>query len=151
MEGGGEVMRFFFYGTLLAGSGNAASRRIHSVLRPLGPAIARGRLYAIPDPRGWYPALLPGEGEVRGQVYEATPDFARQDLAAMDAYEDFDPAAVPRSLYRRVRIAAVGRDAKCVRAETFVFNRGLPVGSQRIAGGDFAAWLALRGRRAFEG
>lgn len=25
------------------------------------PAIARGQLFAVPDPRGWYPLLLPGD------------------------------------------------------------------------------------------
>ena len=30
-----------------------------------------GALWAIPDPQGWYPALLPGEGIVQGMLHEA--------------------------------------------------------------------------------
>lgn len=65
-------IRFFFYGTLLDGSDNPVARSIHAKLVAEGPATARGELHAITDPEGWFPALLPGEGEIRGGLYRVT-------------------------------------------------------------------------------
>ena len=58
----GEAMRFFFYGTLVAGRGNAVAARAHARLGPGVPGVAEGRLYAISDSGGWYPALVRGGG-----------------------------------------------------------------------------------------
>ena len=66
-------MNFFFYGTLLDGSDNAAARAVHALLAPLGPATVAGRMAAVPDADGWYPALLPGDGLVHGRLFAARP------------------------------------------------------------------------------
>src|SRR4051812_8847921 len=79
--------RFFFYGTLLAGSANPVAQAVHDRLRPMGAASLTGRLFAIPDGGGWYPALVQGNGTVRGAVYEALAGFAAENLAALDHYE----------------------------------------------------------------
>ena len=64
---------------------------------------ATGRLYAIPDPAGWYPAFIPDPAgaAVHGMVHAAGPGFAQADLAALDAYEDYRPADPAGSLYLR--------------------------------------------------
>lgn len=141
-------MRFFFYGTLVAGSGNAVARAVHSRLVDLGPATVRGALHAVPDPDGWYPALVSGEGAVHGRLYRAGDGFSAGDLARMDAYEDFDPADPAGSLYVREAMAVLsgGRELE---AQAYRFAVGLPVGSRPIPGGDFAAWLAEHGLRAY--
>jgi len=54
------------------------------------PATTRGALYAIPDPDGWYPAMLPGTGLVHGACHEV----GAVDLAAVDAFEGADYARV---------------------------------------------------------
>jgi len=71
-----KARRFFFYGTLIAGGGNVATEQVHRHLQPLGPAKVPGKVYAIPDSAGWYPALLSGAGEVQGQLYQAAGFFA---------------------------------------------------------------------------
>lgn len=133
-------MRFFFYGTLIAGSGNAAEAEVHAKLRDLGPATVAGELYAIPDPEGWYPALLPGKGMVHGRLYETTREFAAADLARLDAWEDYDPAEPEIGLYRREAEGEV---------QVYRFARALPPGARPIPGGNFAAWLAAEGLRGF--
>lgn len=148
-------MRFFFYGTLLAGSANAVAAELHAKLTPLGMATARGNLHAIPDPLGWFPALVPGAGRdggaVRGMVYQAAVDFDAAALARMDAYEDFDPADPDASLYVR-RALPVALDGEGEgEADVYVWNRPLPEGSRPIPGGDFREWLAAEGLAQFTG
>lgn len=142
------MVRFFFYGTLIAGSGNVAAAAVEGVLRDLGPAKARGRLYAVPDPEGWYPAFLPGEGVVRGRLYEALPSFTAAHLARLDAWEDSDPADPETSLYLREVLIVTGAAGAC-EAQAYRYNRPLPNGARIIGNGDFHVWLAQEGLRAF--
>lgn len=137
-------LRFFFYGTLIGGVAlGAPIRQALARLRDLGPAQVSGRLHAIPDPQGWYPALVAGEGRASGRLYVAGPDFAGADLAALDAYEDCDSGDPAGSLYRR-EILANG-------AQAYLFNQPLPDGSRPIPEGDFASWAARNGMPIFTG
>jgi gamma-glutamylcyclotransferase (GGCT)/AIG2-like uncharacterized protein YtfP len=144
-------MRFFFYGTLIAGSGSEVARAVHDMLRPIGPATARGALYAVGDPRGWYPVLLPGREQVHGMHYESTADFGRAELARLDAYEDFDPRDPARSLYLRREISVTGADGARRKAQAYRYNRALPASARPIPGGDFHAWLEETGLIPFGG
>ena len=140
---------FFFYGTLVAGNPNPIAAEIHAALEPLGPARVAGALYAIPDPAGWFPALVVGEDATLGALYRAGPRFNAALLARMDAYEDCDPADPAGSLYRRDTIVAKLSHGAEVAAAAYWWNRTMPPGAQRIAGGDFAAWLAGSGNPVF--
>ncbi|WJS98841.1 gamma-glutamylcyclotransferase family protein [Novosphingobium humi] len=131
------IRHFFFYGTLMAGMGNAVAREAH---RHLGQGVAAhvaGALYALPDPAGWYPALLPGEGRVYGVVY---PVLSGLDLAALDAYEGRD--------YRRVPLM-VSAGAERIAAEAYLWQGVLPQEALSIPDGDFARWLGERGLSAY--
>ena len=140
-------MQFFFYGTLLDGSDNPVARGIHALLELLGPAQVCGHLHAIPDEQGWFPALLPGQGQVLGKAYRPRAHFGAADLARMDAYEDFDSADPAASLYVRQPLPLAGGGE----AQVYVWNRSLPAGSQPIPGGDFRAWLQAQGFEQFRG
>ncbi|WP_282599712.1 gamma-glutamylcyclotransferase family protein [Novosphingobium sp. SG707] len=131
------IRRFFFYGTLMAGMGNRHERAAHALLDKGRAASARGRLYAVPDPAGWYPALQPGAGVVRGMVHRAGPRFDARALARMDVYEGRE--------YRRGTVR-LGKATACA----YIWRGPLPRGACRIACGDFRVWLAARrGRRAY--
>jgi gamma-glutamylcyclotransferase (GGCT)/AIG2-like uncharacterized protein YtfP len=144
-------MRFFFYGTLLDGSDNPVARSIHAKLAPEGPATALGALHAIPDPEGWFPAMLPGGGAIHGGLYRATGDFTEADLVRMDAYEDCDPDSPAAALYRRAEVLVLTADAKTVPAQAYLFNQPLPDGSRPVPDGDFRAWLVAEGLAQFGG
>lgn len=143
----------------MAGSGNAVAVAVHGRLGvgKLGPGRAArvaGRLYAIADPDGWYPALVPGEGWVQGFVHEAGPDFDDADLAAMDGYEAFIPGDPQASDYVRAQVAVVladggSADSVDLRAETYLWAQDLPAGALPIASGDFARFLRERGVTAY--
>lgn len=140
-------MRFFFYGTLLDGSDNPVARAIHALLEPEGPATVRGSLFAVPDPTGWFPALVPGDGPVHGRSYRARPGFSAADLARMDAYEDYSPAEPAASLYLRAELELAGGGT----AQAYLFNQPLPAGSVPIAHGDFRRWLNETSHAQFTG
>ena len=142
-------MLFFFYGTLIAGNANAVAQAVHGRLLPLGPATARGQLYAIADPQGWYPALVAGKGVVHGQLYAAGPEFNAADLAALDGFENCDPARPGESDYGREAVVVIDAGSQPRTAQVYRWLRPLPEAAPFIADGDFARWLAIGGLPAY--
>lgn len=143
------VRRFFFYGTLLHGSENRVARRAHRALVSLGPARVRGRLYAIPDRRGWYPALVSGAGWVHGYLYAARRGFSPADLARLDAYEQCWPGNRMASQYWREAIMVRHGSGRRFHAQVYRHVANLPRGATEITGGDFREWLKAKGGRPF--
>lgn len=140
-------MRFFFYGTLLDGSDNPVAQDIHALLEPLGAAQVAGSLHAISDPQGWFPALVPGDGQVHGKLYRTRAHFTDADLARMDAYEDYDPTDPAGSLYVRQSVELIDGDV----AQIYIWRGPLPEGSQPIPEGSFRDWLKRQGFEQFRG
>lgn len=144
------MRHFFFYGTLVAGSGTAASRAIHRHLEPGRPGIARGTLHAVRDETGWYPALLPGDGVVHGMVHAAPADVPAADLAALDAYEQYWPDDPARSEYLR-RPIVVEVAGEVIAADAYLYNAPLPVDARLVPDGDFRAFLLREGLPQYRG
>lgn len=122
----------FLYGVLRAADAGP-------LLAGLGPgwsATVPGELWALPDPRGWYPALLPGEGTVQGMLHEA----GDVDLAALDA------AKAPE--YRRRDVTVTSGSGE-LPAMAWLYTADLPDGAEPVPDGDFTAWLADTGRTPF--
>jgi len=131
---------FFFYGTLLAGSDNPVARSVHERLGPGRPGVISGELFAIEDAGGWYPALRPGDGAVRGMVHAVAAGFGDTDLAALDAYEG--------DYYRRAAVEVRCGDER-VEAEAWLWRGALPDGVRPVADGDFVAFLTREGLRGY--
>lgn len=138
--------RLFLYGTLLQGTCNAVAVRLHRHLGPGRAGQVGGQLHAIPDPRGWYPALLPGDGIVHGTVHDLGPGFDLALLAELDDYED--ARADARGEYRRGAITVIAGADRVV-AEAYLYNAPLPAGARPVPGGDFPAFLERHGLPAF--
>ena len=141
-----RVAHLFFYGVLLA---DVASARIAAMLNGLGPgraATATGVLYAVPDPRGWYPVLLPGDGEVHGMVHEA----GTVDIAGLDRFEGVDPQDPRAGEYRR-EVVPVSVGETTFEAQAYLYNRDPALGFAHIAHGDFARWLRETGNSPLAG
>lgn len=111
-----------------------------------------GALWAIPDPAGWYPALLSQPiGPVHGMLYAAATDFGPELLARLDEWEDYRPGQPADSLYLRQEMPVTDAMGICVAAQVYRFNQPLPTGARPIPGGDFQGWLAATGFTAFAG
>ena len=146
-------MRFFFYGTLAQHADNALSRFLTSKIARKVPASVPGRLFAILSRDGAYPALVEGAIEgpmVLGTVYEMKETFTAEDLARLDAYEEYLPDAPERSLYLRAERQVRLMSGEIVPAETYLYNKPIPRTAPLIPKGDFWAWVRRSGGRAFE-
>jgi len=140
-------MFLFFYGVLLGSVAEGPVRELISAIGPGRPASARGDLYAVPDPCGWYPVLVPGAGRVRGMVHEA----GGVDVAALDRFEGVDPSDPMAGEYRREELTVETDDGETLAAFAYLWNRAPTPELAPIADGDFAGWLGLRGERSFTG
>jgi len=137
-------MLLFFYGVLLDSVAEGSVRDLLRGLGPGWPATTGGHLYAVPEHGRFYPALVPGEGTVRGMVHEA----GSADLAALDRFEHADH---PQGEYRREPIAVRLGDGAEVLAHAYLYNRPVTPALIPIAHGAFARWLRENGARAFNG
>jgi gamma-glutamylcyclotransferase (GGCT)/AIG2-like uncharacterized protein YtfP len=136
------MSRLFFYGTLMAGLDHPLARSWHGALAPGEPGRVAGRLFAIADPQGWYPALLPGEGWVRGMAHRLLPAFDAAMLAAMDHYEGAE--------YRRLPMPVMLAEGEAM-AQAYAWQGALPTGAVALEDGDFAAFLARSGEAPYRG
>jgi gamma-glutamylcyclotransferase (GGCT)/AIG2-like uncharacterized protein YtfP len=126
----------FFYGVLRP---DIAGETVRPLLHGLGPgweATVPGTLWAVPDPAGWYPALVAGEGKVEGLLHEA----GDVDMDALARFEGPD--------YTLTRVTATMETGE-LPALAWIYTAELPAGAERIAVGDFADWLAETGHQPF--
>lgn len=127
--------RLAVYGTIL--SCFPAQRRLglRCHLRFLGPCLIPGRLADC----GRYPGWLPGEGLVRGELYEVLRKSAWK---VLDEFEDYVPGR-RASEFRRVR---VGLTEPAVTAWIYAYNR--PAATlRRVPSGDWVEHWRARSRR----
>ncbi|QIQ87673.1 gamma-glutamylcyclotransferase [Erythrobacter sp.] len=130
----------FFYGVLREGVGD------WPFLAGLGmgsQASVEGALFAIPDAKGWYPALVLTRAGHATNVVGSLHDAGEVDLAVLDAFEG------PQ--YERMAVPVDGWQAGGNEAQAYVWTGELPEGAEPIHHGDFVRWLAETGRRAYAG
>jgi gamma-glutamylcyclotransferase (GGCT)/AIG2-like uncharacterized protein YtfP len=120
--------RLAAYGLLRPGAHGLDTLGLRGRVRPAGPCRIPGRLIDLGD----HPALVPGTGEVAGDLLEIV-DAAAGD--ALDAFEDFDPADPKGSVYRRKRLRLVRPP---IHAWVYLWN-GPPDAGPPIASGDWFA------------
>jgi len=109
----------FVYGTLRPGHAPPEIAATVRRLREVGRASVRGCVHDL----GAYPgALLDDSAATRidGIVLRLTADASV--LAALDAYEGFDPADVARSLFLRTRTVVTLRDGRRLACWIYVWN-----------------------------
>lgn len=140
---------FFLYGTLMDDHDNPLTRRILPMMSPGEYGSVQGKLLAVRDPRGWYPLLVQGRGQVLGRLYRAGPRFSERQVRLMDAYERYDPCAPDRSEYVRRAVSVRRSGSRIVRAEAYLARRAPHSGMPVIASGSFAAFLKQRRLKAF--
>lgn len=110
-------------GRLCPADGRAAAARLHRDGRFVAQAWTRGRLIA-PD---WYPGLIAGRAQVRGEIWRADERL----LAFLDAYEGEDYAR------RRVLTRLASGRSQHALAWVWIGDAHGPA----IPSGDYRAWL----------
>jgi gamma-glutamylcyclotransferase (GGCT)/AIG2-like uncharacterized protein YtfP len=135
-----QLSYLFFYGVLREGVGD------WPFLAGLGlgaEASVNGALFAIPDPGGWYPALVLTRAGHATNVVGTLHEAGEVDLAVLDAFEG------PQ--YERMAVPVDGWEAGGSEAQAYIWTGELPEGAEAIHHGDFVRWLAETGRLAFAG
>jgi gamma-glutamylcyclotransferase (GGCT)/AIG2-like uncharacterized protein YtfP len=131
------VSAFFVYGTLKRGQANYPL--IAPYVRAVEPAVARGQLFD----HGPFPALVAGEGRVRGELVALDPADLEAALPIVDRLEDFRPNDPAGSMYLRqvveVETAGGGRS----RAYAYFYNRD-PGDLRSVVSGEWAGPSAGR-------
>lgn len=123
----------FVYGSLLPGEAGANNVSVVQQLLRLGPAYARGRLYDLGEYAG---AILDAaaDTEIAGEVFELPADPAV--LAALDAYEGYDPAGPKDCLFVRLQTPVRLPDGRKINSWIYAYNRQ-PGRAPLIADGDY--------------
>ncbi|HHS83578.1 MAG TPA: gamma-glutamylcyclotransferase [Gammaproteobacteria bacterium] len=126
-------MMIFVYGTLLKGM---SREPVLERCRYHGPAMIEGELYDL----GAYPGVLPGDGNVIGELYEV--DDAT--LHTLDRIEGYEPAHPEASLYLRETVTARRfSDGESVEARSYIYNHPIDP-ARRIRHGDYRRHLLER-------
>jgi gamma-glutamylcyclotransferase (GGCT)/AIG2-like uncharacterized protein YtfP len=121
VSAGPEPRHLFVYGTLRPGHAPAAIASEVRKLEEVGPAAIPGRLYDL----GAYPGAVldaAAETHVDGTVLRLPADPSV--LAALDAYEGFDPADREGSLFVRTATSVTLSGGKTLACWVYVYNRG---------------------------
>jgi len=127
-------MRLFLYGTLMGQAETPMARWLAEHVTDTRPATIAGVIHAVPSASGWFPALLRGQGRVRGIVADCT--LSRGEMARIDRYEGRE--------YRRATLRAKSM-AGAETAQGWIWRGPLPEDAVAVPGGDFLAWLAATG------
>jgi gamma-glutamylcyclotransferase (GGCT)/AIG2-like uncharacterized protein YtfP len=126
--------RVFFYGTLMTSFNRRLRLGIDSKLKYVG----RGSIQAMLFDLGIYPAAVPGDGRVLGEVFET--DDPEAVLTGLDSIEGYQPGDLARSLYTRVLAPVTLDDGQPLQAWVYFYNAPLGQAS-RIPSGDYIQHL----------
>lgn len=85
---------FAAYGSLMTGFGSDEEESARADLTSVGPCRIPGTLFS----RGDYPALVRGESDVAGELFQVDDRAA---FRLLDELEHFDPESRAKSMYRR--------------------------------------------------
>jgi len=85
---------------------------------------------------GWFPGIIPGKGEVIGEVHEYK--HADHVKNHMDAIEGYSSRNKDNSLYVRKETVVLTEDGKEIKANIYVFNQNIPDDAKKFEGG---VWL----------
>lgn len=134
-------LRLFLYGTLQPAARTGMSRWIERRILWSRAATATGRMFALREGKGWFPALVPAKGyaRVRGTLCEL--DLRPGELARLDRYEGTE--------YRRVVLPVRTGNRGTVAAQAYLWRTALAGDARPVRSGDFLGWLRDNGLDAF--
>ena len=133
----------FFYGVLMPELASGRMAELISFLDAGVPAHVAGRLWAVRDPHGHFPVMIPGEGRVVGRLHRASEAFGERELAEMDAFEG--------SGYLRAPIVSIVADDVEVTCEAYLWRGAISPDFVPIPHGDFSRYLQETGAAPLPG
>lgn len=110
-----DLCRFFVYGTLKRGQCREKCWP-HPPLR-VDLAVIRATLYDL----GAYPGIVPGDGLVRGELWELRPEHLPETMRVLDEVEGF--AQRDDDLFERRQVNCTLDDGREIQAWTYYYAR----------------------------
>jgi gamma-glutamylcyclotransferase (GGCT)/AIG2-like uncharacterized protein YtfP len=127
----------FFYGTLMSGFRRQGRTGVDDQLK----AIGRGSIAAALFDLGLYPAAIPSDSRVKGELHQMLD--VDHVLAVLDEIEGYSVSDPFTSLYTREQTSVSLDDGSVVNAWVYFYNA--PLGSApRIESGDYLEYLERR-------
>ena len=124
----------FFYGTLMSGFRREGRTGVDDQLK----AIGRGSIAAALFDLGLYPAAIPSDSRVQGELHQMLD--VDHVLAVLDEIEGYSVSDPFTSLYTREQTSVSLHDGSVVNAWVYFYNA--PLGSApRIESGDYLEYL----------
>ena len=113
-------MKVFVYGTLK--EGGEFAKGFNKYRKSVQEATLDGfSLYCL----GWFPGIVPGEGQVVGELHTYNHAAEKTILRMLDQIEGYSSEYEETSLYLR-RIVTVTTDEGEEEAYAYIFNQGIP-------------------------
>lgn len=127
--------KFFVYGTLKIGGYFAES--FNKVRKNSTEAKLKGfDLFKIGSGNNsWFPGIIPGEGEVIGEVHEYAEEHIKDVYSHMDAIEGYSETNPEASLYRRELMTVELEDGSTETVNVYVFNREIEKDYPKVKSG----------------
>jgi gamma-glutamylcyclotransferase (GGCT)/AIG2-like uncharacterized protein YtfP len=110
-----SLCRVFVYGTLKRGQCRERSWPHEPVC--VDYAVIRADLYDL----GAYPGIVPGDGLVRGELWQLRPEHMRQTLSVLDEVEGFEQQE--DDLFVRRVVSCMLEDGEALSAWTYYYAR----------------------------
>jgi gamma-glutamylcyclotransferase (GGCT)/AIG2-like uncharacterized protein YtfP len=124
----------FFYGTLMSGFRREGRTGVDDQLKSIG----RGSIAAALFDLGLYPAAIPSDSRVKGELHQMLD--VDHVLAVLDEIEGYSVSDPFTSLYTREQTSVSLDDGSVVNAWVYFYNA--PLGSApRIESGDYLEYL----------
>lgn len=115
MKGAPGLNHVFVYGTLLRGECN------HHWISPYTSNVRQGMVRGILVDLGPYPALVPGKGEVRGEI--VTLREREQAYLRLDELEDYKGSGHPDNEYEKIVMKAKTAEGQSLFCSVYVMTR----------------------------
>ena len=116
-------MNFFVYGTLK--EGGFFANNFDNIRETCKKAVLKGYdMYGIGHSgAAYYPGIIPGTGEIHGEVHSYNKKAMESVLKAIDSIEGYDPNDHESSLYLRKKVLVELEDGTEERVMVYIFNR----------------------------
>ena len=127
-------MKIFVYGTLMTGFSNY--NQIKPYVESIENARAEGKLYDL----GYFPAMVDGYADVRGQLFKIDAAHEEEALKRLDRLEGHP------SLYRREKREVFIEETKELEeAWVYIYNNEISDDSRLIESGNWRKYSKLKG------
>lgn len=125
----------FVYGTLREGFGNY-KRLLEGHTTNIEEATLEGfEMYSV----GGFPAILPAEGTVVGELITIDEDKYEPVLRSLDRLEGYYPQSKDNSMYLREKMEVITSNGEKVEAYVYVWNRPAP--REKVESGDWKQFV----------